>query len=173
MRWYSVGLESLKQEAGSEQSWSIVFLGVSCSWEEKKRTQGCSVGLRKGRQPQVLCVRVMSRVPGTSRNTVMNFTCGHLGKLGSLREGGEREQPGATGRGALLPCPPHSPSFLGLPPLLLTQGPSALQSSSHCDLVGGVLPWNLPEVGVEVLPWNLPQVGVGLFSRFQLSFISL
>lgn len=69
-----MGLESLKQEAGSEQSWSIVFLGVSCSWLEKKRTQGCSVGLRKGRQPQVLFVCVMSRVPGTSRNTVMYFT---------------------------------------------------------------------------------------------------
>lgn len=32
--------------------------------------------------------------------------------------------------------PPHSPSFLGLLPLLLTQGTWALQSSSHCDLIG-------------------------------------
>ena len=134
-----MGLEPLKQEAGSERSWSIVFLWVCCSREEKKSTQGCSVGLRKGKRPQMLCVCVMSQVPGTSGNTIMNFACGCLGKLGSFREGGGREQPGATGKGAVLPCAPHSPSFLGLPPLLLAQGPWALQSSSHCELVGGLV----------------------------------
>ena len=57
----------------------------------------------------MLCVCVMSQVPGTSRNTMMNFTCGCLGKLGSLREGGERKQPGATGKGVPAPLPPSPP----------------------------------------------------------------
>lgn len=66
----------LEQEAGSEQSWSIMFLWASCSWEEKKRTQGCSVCLRKGRWPQMLCVYVISQVPETTGYTIVNFTCG-------------------------------------------------------------------------------------------------
>lgn len=55
-----------------------MFLWVSCSWEEKKRTQGCSVGLRKGRWPQMLYIYVMSQVPGTSGYIIVNFICGYL-----------------------------------------------------------------------------------------------
>lgn len=73
-----MGLEPLKQEAGSEQSWSIMFLWVSCSWEEKNRTQGCSVGSRKGWWPRMLCIYVMSQVPGTSGYIIVNFICGYL-----------------------------------------------------------------------------------------------
>ena len=124
-----MGLESLKQEAGSEQSWSIVFLGVSCSWEEKKRIQGRSVGLRKGRQPQVLCVRVMSWVPGTSRNTdefhlwASRKTGQSQGRRGkgaarSYREGGPAPLPATL---TIFPWTSSSPPDSG------TLGPSELQ----------------------------------------------
>lgn len=132
-----MGLEPLKQEAGSEQSWSIMFLWVNCSWEEKKRTQGCSVGLRKGRVASdalYLC-----DVTG-SRDIWVHHCEFHLWvsleQQGSFRRGGERELPGVTGRGAMTSWLSYSPSFLGLPPLLLAQGAWTLQSSSHCDLVG-------------------------------------
>lgn len=78
----------------------------------------------------MLCVCVMSQVPGTSRNTMMNFTCGRLGNLGSLREGGERKQPGATGKGVPAPLPPTLTIFpwtSSSPPDSGTLGPSELQ----------------------------------------------
>lgn len=52
----------------------------------------------------MLCVCVMSQVPGTSRNTMMNFTCGRLGNLGSLREGGKGSSQGYREGGSLPPA---------------------------------------------------------------------
>lgn len=101
----------------------------------------------------MLCVCVMSQVPGTSRNTMMNFTCGLPRKFRAVSGKGERKQPGATGKGVPCSPAPHTHHLsLDFLPLLLTQGPWALQSSSHCDLVGGVLPWNLLRWGWRFFP---------------------
>ena len=74
----------------------------------------------------------------TSGNIIMNFTCGCQGQLGSFRGGGEREQPGATGRGAMSPCPPHSPSFLGLFLFSWLRGPGPFRAPAIVTWLGGV-----------------------------------
>ena len=99
-----MGLGPLKQEAGGERSWSIVFLWVSSSAEKKKKTPQLSVGLGKGRQPPIPGVCVMSQVPGTCGYTIVRFICGCLqDSWESFRGRDQREQSGATGKGAMPP----------------------------------------------------------------------
>lgn len=101
-----------------------------------------------------------------SRDTWVHHCEFHLwvtpGQLGSFRGEGEREQPGVTGRVAMPPWPPHSPSFLGLLPLLLAQGTWALQSSSHCDLIG---------VGVGFFTGTFLRWGWAYFHTVQLCLL--
>lgn len=153
-----MGLEPLKQEVESERSWSTEFLWVNCSWGGEKEDPGMLCWFEEGEAASdAMC---LYDVTG-SRDIWVHHYEFHLwvslGQLGSFRGGWEREQPEATGRGSMPRWPPHSPSFLGLPPLLLGQGAWTHESSNHCDLVG---------VGVGFFPGTFLSGGGPVFLLF-------